>query len=100
MSEKIFAEGIYLNKVSETAPSFILTNQSIHIEKAIAWLQSMKPHADDKGYIKITGKEGKSGKRYFELDTWKPKEGDSPDTLPEYPREANNEDIQPQDIPF
>lgn len=100
MPDKIFAEGIYLNKVSDTAPEFILTNQSIHIEKAIAWLEKMKPHADDKGYIRLTGKEAKSGKRYFELDTWKPKEGSAPqDNQPDYPREAH-EGIRPEDVPF
>lgn len=98
MPDKIFAEGIYLNKVSDTAPEFILTNQSIHIEKAIAWLEKMKPHADDKGYIKLTGKEAKNGKRYFELDTWKPKEGGNNEPT-SYPREAD-EGIDPSGIPF
>lgn len=69
--EAIFSEGIYLNTVSDNAPEFIKANVSIHIEKAMAWLQSNKNLADEKGYIKLVGKESKQGKRYFQVDTWK-----------------------------
>lgn len=77
-SDAVFAEGIYLNRVSPNAPEFIITNQSIHIEKAIAWLTSVKHLADAKGYIRLVGKESKNlddkglPKRYLQLDTWKP----------------------------
>lgn len=77
--DSVFAEGIYLNRVSPKAPAFIITNQSIHIEKAIAWLNSVKHLADAKGYIRLVGKESKTvnergePKRYFQLDTYKPK---------------------------
>ena len=69
-----FAEGIYLNTVSEKAPDFIKANVSINIATAISWLSALKEKglADEKGYIRLTGKESKQGKRYFELDTWKP----------------------------
>jgi len=77
MAENIFAEGIYLNKVSDKAPEFIKANVSIHIEKAIAWLETQKGNVDEKGYIKLTGKESKEGKRYFQLDTWKPEKRDA-----------------------
>lgn len=76
--ETIFAEGIYLNRVSPNAPAFIITNQSIHIEKAIAWLQSVKHLADAKGYIRLVGKESGTTvnekgepKRYFQIDNYK-----------------------------
>ena len=72
MSDKIFVSGMYLNKVSEKAPEYIITNQDIHVDTMIKWLQDNRSLANDKGYIKITGKEGQSGKRYFEVDTWKP----------------------------
>lgn len=71
--ETIFTEGFYLNKVSDNAPSFIITNQSIDIKKAIAWLTANQHLADEKGYIRLVGKESKEGKRYFQVDTWKPK---------------------------
>lgn len=76
--EAVFADGIYLNRVSPNAPAFIITNQSIHIEKAIAWLTSVKHLADSKGYIRLVGKESKTvdekgnPKRYFQIDTYKP----------------------------
>ncbi len=75
MEEKenaIFAEGIYLNTVHEKAPDFIKANVSIHVQKAISWLATNQKLADEKGYIKLVGKESKQGKRYFQIDTWKP----------------------------
>lgn len=73
-NEPIFTSGFYLNKVAETAPAFIITNQSIHVEQAIKWLNEVaKPLVDEKGYIRIVGKESKEGKRYFQVDTYKPK---------------------------
>lgn len=75
--ETIFVSGLYLNRVSDKAPAFIITNQDIHVEKLIAWLQANKHLANERGYIKITGKEsqtlGNDGlhKRYFQVDTWK-----------------------------
>lgn len=78
----IFTEGFYLNKVHEKAPAFIITNQSIQVEKAIAWLQANKHLADEKGYIRLVGKESKEGKRYFQVDTWKPEAKAEP-TAPE-----------------
>ena len=68
-----FVSGLFLNKVSDNAPSFIITNQSIHMETLFKWLQANKGLADEKGYIRIVGKESKEGKRYFQVDTWKPK---------------------------
>lgn len=90
-TETIFTEGIYLNTVSDKAPDFIKANVSIHIEKAIAWLNANKHLADEKGYIKLTGKESKQGKRYFQVDTWKPQE-----TAPE----ASPETLKDSDVPF
>jgi len=72
-NETIFTEGFYLNKVSDNAPAFIITNQSIDVKKAIAWLTANQHLADEKGYIRIVGKESKEGKRYFQVDQWKPK---------------------------
>lgn len=82
---RIFVDGIYLNKVSPSAPSFIITNQSFHVEKLISWLTSNKMLVDDGGYIKITGMESKDGtKRYFVVDNYKPKEAtpDDPEATP------------------
>lgn len=69
----IFVSGMFLNKVSDNAPEFIITNQSVHMETLYKWLQANKGLADEKGYIRLVGKESKEGKRYFQVDTWKPK---------------------------
>lgn len=75
----VFVSGIYLNKVSDSAPSFIITNQSIHLETLYKWIQENKGLADEKGYVKIVGKESKEGKRYFQVDSWKPtKQAETP----------------------
>jgi hypothetical protein len=76
-SEKVFVSGLYLNRVSESAPAFVITNQDIHVEKLIAWLTANKHLANEKGYIRITGKESQTkddkgfNKRYFQVDTYK-----------------------------
>lgn len=72
-NNNVFVGGLFLNKVSDNAPSFIITNQSIHLETLFNWIKANKGLADDKGYIRIVGKESKEGKRYFQVDTWKPK---------------------------
>lgn len=90
----IFTEGLYLNKVHEKAPAFIVANVSIHLEKAIAWMQANRHLADEKGYIRLTGKESKEGKRYFQVDTWKPEKKEQ--SAPSYPEE----DVNPEDVPF
>lgn len=85
-TDPIFTEGLYLNKVSDNAPSFIVANVSVHLEKAIAWMQANKHLADEKGYIRLTGKESKQGKRYFQVDTWKPTSTtETPTNAPSYP---------------
>lgn len=81
MSEKqeaLFVSGLYLNRVHEKAPAFIITSQDIHVEKLMAWLQENKHLANEKGYIRIQGKESQTkddkgfNKRYFQVDTYKP----------------------------
>jgi len=103
-TDKVFVSGMYLDRVHENAPAFIITNQTIHVEKFIEWLQANKHLATEKGYIKLVGKESQTkddkgfNKRYFEVDQWKPapKEGGSPSVLPEYPED----EIKPEDLPF
>lgn len=79
-TETIFVSGLYLNRVSEKAPAFIITNQDIHVEKLIAWLTANRHLANERGYIRITGKESQTkddkgfNKRYFQVDTYKPEQ--------------------------
>jgi len=78
-TEKVFLSGMYLDHVHEKAPAFVITNQTIHVENFIKWLQENRNLADQKGYIRIVGKESEKidpttnkAKRYFEVSTWKP----------------------------
>ena len=94
---KIFVDGLYSNEVSPKAPDFILANQSIHVQKLTDWLQANKGLANEKGYINITTKLSKGGKRYIEIDTYKKEDTKSEvPVVPEYPQE----DINPEDVPF
>lgn len=92
--EAIFVSGMYLDRVSDKAPAFIITNQSIHVEKFMEWLTANKHLANEKGYIRIQGKESKTVdekgnfKRYFQVDTYKPAPRDEVDP------------IKKEDIPF
>jgi len=106
-TDKVFVSGMYLDRVHENAPAFILTNQTIHVEKFIEWLQANKHLATEKGYIKLVGKESQTkddkgmNKRYFEVDQWKPTATTAPvapsaSVLPTYPAE----EIDDKSIPF
>jgi hypothetical protein len=75
----VFLDGLYLGRVSDKAPEFIITNQTIHVDRLKKWLDENASLADEKGYIKIVGKEAKdtvdnfgNKKRYFQVDTFKP----------------------------
>ena len=93
MEEINFVDGLYSNEVNPKAPEFILANQSIHAEKLSAWLQANKGLANEKGYINITTKLSKGGKRYIAVDTYKK---DDTSVMPEYPTAS----INPEDVPF
>lgn len=106
MSEKqeaIFVSGLYLNRVNEKAPAFIITNQDIHVDKLITWLQTNKHLANEKGYIRIQGKESQAkddkgfNKRYFQVDTYKKPE---PSTVSNEHSIDPNEELDSENIPF
>jgi hypothetical protein len=101
-TEKVFVAGMYLDRVHPNAPEFIITNQTIHVEKFIQWLQENKHLASDKGYLRLVGKESQTkddkglNKRYFEVDTWKPAPKDETPAVTPYP----TADINPEDQPW
>ena len=71
MSDKVFAEGIYYNPPRDGAPDFVLGSISVVPDKFADWITSQQ--ADERGYVRLSIKMGKSSKVYVELDTWKPK---------------------------
>jgi hypothetical protein len=68
--EKQFAEGIFFNEKRDGAPDFVLGGVSIQRQMFIEWLNNQD--VNDKGYLKLDFKMGKSGKAYAELNTWQP----------------------------
>lgn len=69
---KIFVNGLFSKKVPDTAPAWVIANLSVHRESLLKWLTENPQLADEQGYIRMTIKESKEGKRYTEVDTWKP----------------------------
>jgi hypothetical protein len=69
MSDKVFAEGIYYNPPRDGAPDFVLGSISVMPGKFAEWVIGQE--ADERGYVRLSVKRGKSGKAYVELDTWK-----------------------------
>lgn len=94
---KIFGEGFnYEPKELEKAP-WIKGQLSIKVVQAIEFLQK---HQNDRGYVNLDLKEGKTGKLYFELNQWN-KPVPKPDFVEELAAiEQPKEEINPDDIPF
>lgn len=73
MADKEFPAGFFFKEKHEKAPDFVVGSVSIKVPEAVAYLQK---NANTGGYVNLTLKIGKSGKKYFELDTWEPKKKD------------------------
>lgn len=98
MTEKIFVNGLISKDVSDTAPEFILGKLSVKVSELAKWLEENKGIAEN-DWINLTVKRsGTSGKRYIEVDTYKPKT-----TIPEGKGIDMSEftgEVNPADIPF
>lgn len=66
--EKVFADG-FVFKRKETAPDFVIGQQSIKVDAAIAFLQENEKN----GWVNLDIKQSQKGTYYMELDTWEPK---------------------------
>lgn len=69
--ETKFVDGMRWFDARESAPEFIKGTISIDPKKLVAYLRENAQYMDKKGYMRITMKESKGGKIYFQLDTWK-----------------------------
>lgn len=90
MSEKIFIDGLIFRKPHENAPDFVIGKLSVKVEEFIKFLEEHESN----GWVNIDLKEGKSGKYYAELDTWKPEKQE------ESKGENGDEYVNPDDLPF
>jgi len=93
-TKSVYAKGLYFNKLHPDTPDAVKKwkkgGVAVHIENFTAQLETLKEHADDKGYIKFDLTENeKDGEKFlsFKLNLWKP--------------EPKPEAIDPEtDIPF
>lgn len=69
--EKTYITGLFAKKPHEKAPEFVKAKISMKREEMIASLQAMTDE-----WVNVDVKEGKDGKYYTQIDTWKPKVGD------------------------
>jgi hypothetical protein len=68
MSEPIFVNGLIFKDPHENAPEFVKGRLSIQVNDFMDFISKHQSN----GWVNITMKRAKSGKMYFELDTWKP----------------------------
>lgn len=92
--EVIFPEGIYFKLPKENAPDFVKGQVSIKKADFITWI--MKQTGE---WINLDAKISKSDKGYFQVNTWKP-DAPSEGTQSPLTKETNEEDIDPDSIPF
>ena len=69
MSEKVFVNGLFVQDRTPSTPDFVLGRFSIKSAELIAFLQQ---NTNEKGYCNIDLKKSQNGKKYFELNNWKP----------------------------
>jgi len=70
---KIFVSGLISKDIPESTPEFILGRLSVKMEDLYLWLRENKGLADENGWVNLTILRSKTtGKRYIEVDTWKP----------------------------
>lgn len=67
-NQKIFVDGLLAKQPRDSAPDWIKCNLSIKREELAAWLAGQT-----EDWINVQICEGRSGKWYAEVDTWKPK---------------------------
>lgn len=73
MAEKIFINGLISKDISDTTPDWILGRLSVKVEDLQKWLTENSALQDENGWINLTVKRSeKTGKRFIEVDTWKP----------------------------
>ena len=67
MEKKTYLIGLFAKKPHPNAPDFVKAKLSIKREELIKELQEQEGE-----WINIDVKEGKDGKYYTQIDTWKP----------------------------
>jgi hypothetical protein len=102
MEEKIFANGFSFKR-NENAPEFVVGRLSMKIDDAIEFMKQNQKN----GWINLDVKKARTGNFYIELDTYTPKQGESPTeakripSKAQYPKTSNLEMTgDDDDVPF
>lgn len=76
--ETVFANGFYAKAKSPKTPEWIVAKFGIKLDE-LDWFRNAVANAKDAGdeWLNFDIKEGKTGKMYIALDTFKPKQGGS-----------------------
>lgn len=91
--QKVFVDGLLVKLPDDNAPDFVKLKLSIKLDEFGPWVAARKKADPDSEWMNIEIKEGRSGKWYAELNTWKPS-SDQPARQPaRQPAPAPTEDI-------
>ena len=91
--QKVFVDGLLVKLPDDNAPDFVKLKLSIKLDEFGPWVAARKKADPDSEWMNIEIKEGRSGKWYAELNTWKPS-ADQPARQPaRQPAPAPTEDI-------
>ena len=93
MDDKVFVDGMLAKKPDEGAPDFVKLKLSIKLDEFGPWVAARKKADPDSEWMNIEIKEGRSGKWYAELNTWKPSANQPARQPARQPAPAPTEDI-------
>lgn len=98
-TEKVLAKGIYVEKPSVNAPTWVIAKVSFKVADAMAFLEE---HVNNAGYVNLDVLISKDGQKYYAaLNQFVPeKPGVVKEEADNVPIEYPPEDINPDDIPF
>jgi hypothetical protein len=91
--QKVFVDGLLVKLPDDNAPDFVKLKLSIKLDEFGPWVAARKKADPDSEWMNIEIKEGRSGKWYAELNTWKPSADQSAQQPARQPAPAPTEDI-------
>lgn len=71
-----FPDGIFAKAPAGGAPDFVKGKVNFKLKEAIPWLKAKEESGEE--WLSLDIKEGRSGKWYAAVNTWKPKNVEEP----------------------
>ena len=94
MSDKVFAQGLYVKPPNENAPAYVKFKLNLKRQEVMEWLNSQTDE-----WVNLEIKEAQSGKWYAEVNTWKPNNNQVAFKAPQAAVAPKTDDFE-DDIPF